>query len=345
MAKMREKAVVALVGEEDYLKNEELQSVLDYLSSQSGTETSEFNAKDATITAILDELRTYPFFNPRRAVVVRHADKLLPEGEELLLRYLESPAPFSTLILLFDSLDGRSRLAKALKKHGREVRFGHMREYQLPQWLSERAFRRYGKKLAPLDAGFMVEMVGVNPGLLDAELSKIASITAESKAISREDVESVVTRGRARTVFKLTESMERKQKVEALELLNDILSQGVYDDRTGSVSVESTGIAPYLLHMLNWSIGRLWKANHLLSGGKSEKEISAELKLHPAFRDKFLDNLRRLWPESECRRCHRELLATDRLIKSSGADRAAAHLESLILKICTRAMVQDTGGR
>lgn len=341
------KSVIALVGEEQYLKNEELRNTLESLSSEGSAEISEFDGREASVAAVFDELRTFPFLGTHRAVVIRNAQTMFSgdsSAEESLIRYLDNPVDFSTLILDFTALDGRSRLGKALKKLDAQIRFEHMREYQLPQWLAGRAQQRYGKRLNSADAAFMVEMVGANPGLLDSELSKIVSLAPESKAIRHEDVESVITRGRAQTIFKLTEQVEAKNTLEALRLLDDILSQGLYDERAGSVSKESTGIAPYLLHMLNWSLQRLWRAGRLLSEGKSEQEISDELKLHPRFKDRFLANLRRFWPLSECRRCHRELLLTDRQVKVS-ADRVSSLLETLVVQICTKPKVRGRAGQ
>jgi DNA polymerase III delta subunit len=170
--------------------------------------------------------------------------------------------------------------------------------------------------------------------LLDSELAKIASLDPQSSTIERRQIESVITRGRAQTIFKLTEQVEAKHKAKALRLLDDILSQGIYDERAGTVTTEGTGIVTYLLHMLNWSINRFWAANRLLSEEKSEKEIVSELKLHPRFSGQFFDNLRKLWPQSECRRCLHELLLADRLVKTSTGE-VSAVIESLTVSICT----------
>ena len=180
----------------------------------------------------------------------------------------------------------------------------------------------------------MVEMSGTDSGLLDSELGKIASLNPKSSTIEREEIESVISRGRAQTIFRLTEQIEAKHKAEALRLLDDILSQGIYDERAGTVTTEGTGIVTYLLHMINWSITRFWTANHLLSEKKTEKEIASELKLHPRFSGQFFDNLRQLWPHSECRRCLRELLLADRSVKTSTGEGPVV-LESLIVAICT----------
>lgn len=345
MAKTREKPVIVLVGDEEFLKSEKLKTISDQLSANASVEVGEFDAAETPIAAILDELRTYPFLSSSRLVVLRNADKLLESAEEPLVRYVERPVSFSTLVLDFSKLDGRSKLAKALKKHGSLLRLGHMREYQVPRWLMERAHKCYGKRLSNADASFMVEMVGASPGLLDSELSKIASLAGDSKAISRSDIEAVITRGRAQTIFKLTEQVEAKNKAEALKLLDDIISRGIYDERAGGVSTESAGIAPYLLHMLNWSLGRLWRTNRLLAEGESEQDVTDQLKIHPHFKERFLSNMRRFWPRSECRRCHRELLRTDRLIKASSGEQASVLLESLIVRMCSSVRAPDTTAR
>lgn len=333
MAKTRRIPVVVVIGEDDYLKNEGIRDVVDGLPDE-GVEVAEYDARETPLATILDEVRTYPFLHSERVVIVRNADILLPDAEKSLLRCLESPTDFSTLILDFASLDGRSKLARAVKAQGREIRVQRMREYQVPHWLVSRASSRYGKRLAEEDARFIVEMAGTDPGLLDSELAKVASLDPESKVMERGQIESVITRGRAQTVFKLTEQVEAKHRAEALRLLEDILSQGIYDERAGTVTTEGTGVATYLLHMLNWSITRLWTANRLLSLQKSEDEVASELKLHPRFARQFLDNLRKSWPGSECRRCLRELLLADRLVKSSPGEPSAV-LESLIAGICS----------
>ncbi len=333
MSKTEKTSVVAVVGDDEYLKNEEVKTAVEG-ASRPGAEVAEFDARETPLAAILDEFRTYPFLHSHRVVVVRNADLLLPDAEKALISCLENPTDFSTLILDFASLDGRSKLARALKANGKEVRVQRMREYQVPRWLVSRARSRYGKHLAESDARFMVEISGMDPGLLDSELAKIASLDPESKTIAREQIESVITRGRAQTVFKLTEQIEAKRKADALRLLDDILSQGIYDERAGTVTTEGSGIVTYLLHMLNWSITRFWSANRLLSESKSQEEVTSELKLHPRFAQQFFDNLKKLWPQSECRRCLHELLLADRSVKTSTGE-ASAVLESLIVGLCS----------
>ncbi len=345
MVKKKEKPVVALVGDDEFRKNEELQALTESLGPEKDLEISELDGRETELRTILDELRTYPFLKPHRLVVVRNADSLGEGAEEPLVRYVENPVAFSTLVLVYSKLDGRSRLAKALKKHGRDVRIEHMREYQVPQWLMARAPKRYGKRLSAKDAAFLVEMVGANPGLLDSELSKIVSLSPDSKAIRSQDIEAVVTRGRAQTIFKLTEQIENKKKPEALSLLDQIIEQGIYDERGGGISTESAGIAPYLLHMINWLLNRLSTANRLLAEDEPEEEVSTQLKLYPRMRARFFSNLRRSWPPPECRRCHRELLLTDRRVKASRLEEVHVLLETLVISLCSRPKAQDTGAR
>jgi len=343
MPKNNEMRVVALIGENTFLKEEKLRSIIDTLSLKGGVELTEFNGNDTTITMILDELRTYPFLNPQRIVVVRNAGILLPDAEEPLGRYVDNPADFSLLVLDFTKLDRRTALAKKLAKLGIERRFEQMREYELSQWMVSRAKSRYSKKLSKTDADFIVDMVGNNLGLLDSELAKIASLSPESGNIRRSEIENVVTRGRSRTVFMLTEAIENKNCPSALRLLEDILSCGIYDQRKGKTTAESAGIAPYIMHMLNWSIDRLWRANIMLSKGKSEQEIFDKLRIFGHHRKTFVVKLNNSWPLMECRRCHKALLNTDRMLKSSGSDNVSVLIETLLVCLCDGSKVQGTG--
>jgi DNA polymerase-3 subunit delta len=331
--------VIAIIGDEPYLKEEHIRSILDSVAPEGEAEITEFNGRETAIADILDELRTFPFFNSHRIVIVRNADALLTNHDESLSKYTENAASSSTLVLDFSTLDGKSKFAKMLKKHGKQIRVERMREYQVPRWLQNRASKKYGKKLRSTDAAFMVEIAGTNPGLLDSELAKIASLTAGSDSITRQHIDSVITRGRAQTVFKLTEQVEAKNKAGALKLLDEIFSQGIYDDRAGSTNSEGTGIVTYLLHMLNWSISRMWTANQLMEKGKPQDEIVSTLKLHQRFKDEFLSRLRKYWPLSECRRCFRELLAADRNVKKSMGNLNLI-LESLVVALCSQVMAQ-----
>jgi len=196
------------------------------------------------IPQALSVAQTQPFFAERRLVVVKDspvfsaARKKADEteageeeskgsaGEEQLIVYLKDPVPSTCLVFLCDdSVDSRKKVTKALIGTGGAVECKPYRPEDAVHWAATRSTGRYGKKLNDAAARLLVDKVGPDLRLIDNELQKLALYAGDGKAITVQDVDTLVG-GMAETeIFRLTEAVMLKDRAKAIELLARILRQ------------------------------------------------------------------------------------------------------------------------
>ncbi len=114
------KAVYWLEGEEDFYIDE----VMEYAEKKILTKAdAEFNlsifyGKDANWSDLVNACRRYPMFAGRQVVLLKEAQQM--RDIDKLEGYIEKPLTSTVLVISYKgkTLDGRSRLAKSIKKHG-----------------------------------------------------------------------------------------------------------------------------------------------------------------------------------------------------------------------------------
>ena len=122
-------------------------------------------------------------------------------------------------------------LAKLVDKVGLAIDCNALPEKQTTKviaWLTQYAARRCDAQLEPAAAHLLVELVGLEIGILTSELEKLAVYAGESKRIERADVARMVGAGRVETVWKALDAATTGQARVALELLDNLLAAGEF---------------------------------------------------------------------------------------------------------------------
>ena len=124
---------------------------------------------------------------------------------------------------------------------------------------------------------------------------------------------------------------ERKDAKSAVGLLIEILTQGARQ-RNSTVERDVGRIQEQVINVLRWTVNRLLRANFLLGKGVSQEEVAQRVRVSPYFADSFFAGLAR-FPESECFRCHSEIVAADLSLKSEDREPESV-LTALVLSLC-----------
>ncbi len=184
----------------------------------------------------LDRARNVPFFfSPWRLLVVEmnkpgQAD-LEKDEEDVLREFFAAPTPKTTLIVLFQGKLGKTKaLYKLFDSLPRTVvrveEMKSFKEYELGGWIAEAA-GRLGKKVAPDAAARLIEVVGADLRLLDAELEKLATYVGEKKLIELADVMAVSDWVKEFDEWEMTNALEAGQTGRAILILGKLLAEGV----------------------------------------------------------------------------------------------------------------------
>jgi DNA polymerase-3 subunit delta len=216
-----------LHGDELFLKR---QALLALRKRAVGTEAEDqapatYAGETATFAAVFDELRTVPFFAPRRMVHVQDADPFVSKYRSQLEKSIDKLPAGGVLILDVKTWAANTRLAKMVADAATLV-CKALAAYRLPPWCSDWAASQYQKQLPSAAANLLVEFVGTEMGLLDQEIQKLAVYVGDRKKIEEADVDKLVGNSRAESTWKIFDALAAGNARAALAILDRALEQG-----------------------------------------------------------------------------------------------------------------------
>ncbi|RUL83771.1 DNA polymerase III subunit delta [Tautonia sociabilis] len=220
--------VYAIFGDDAYLRREATRAIV-RAAMDGGEEelgVSRFPGAQAELAAVLDEVRTLPFLAPRRVAIVEDADPFVTAHRKELEAFAARPSPTGVLVLSVKSWPSNTKLAKLVEQHGVSVECKAPRESELAGWLSRLASTRWGLGFPADAARLLIELVGPEPGLLAAEVDKLASFVGEGKGIARDDVAKMVGAGRVLEVWDMIDRASSGDAPGALGVLDRLLASG-----------------------------------------------------------------------------------------------------------------------
>ncbi len=352
-----------ILGEDSYLAEEALEEIL---QRTVGAERDEgvrvFYGDESRWEEILAAARTGSLFVARRVIVVRRADELRYEregrataraslaGEEepdtpaaatakgrakseadAVCRYLDSPSPDATLVLLAAKPDRRrnpwKRLSAEAEVHSAEPKKGAaLRGYV------EEQLRRRGLGLDAQALKDLIDGVGQNLRRLMGELEKLQAWNADGKGpLTADDVHAVLGRGLARPLYLLADAVAARDLSGGLAKLEELLEGGEEGLR--------------ILSTIHRSLRQVRTAGALLAARVPRAEVGARLlPPHMQFKLDALLAAARRWPEADLRRALRATDRADRAVKT-GADVSTALVLTLVEACGGGAATSSSRGR
>ena len=269
---------------------------------------------------------TGSLFATRRAVVVRNADAIKGEGEELLA-YLEDPAPGVALVLMAVKPDKRKTLWKKIVDAATVVPAEPLKGAALRGRVRDEVRRR---KL-PLDQGAvdeLTEAVGQDLRRLMGELDKLEAFAGGSTdRLSADDVSKVLGRGLGQPIYRMSDALGERRPAVVLAQLEKLLDDG------------EAGLK--LLGALHRTLRQVRAARAMSDARVPPRAIAAELLPgNMAFKiDSLLASARR-WSDEDLKAGLVALDKADRGIKNGGD--AWAALSVAVVEACGRT---DPGAR
>lgn len=310
------KPVYVLHGSDAFLRDAARREILAQVVGDADPQlcVTTFDAA-APLADVLDELRTLPFLAPRRAVVVRDADPFVSNHRQALEKYLQAPADAACLILIVKSWPANTRLHRIVAKVGQAVSCSPPEGAGLAAWLRDAAARR-GKEIAPDAAALLIQWVGPDLALLDAEVEKLSLYVGDRRTISPDDAGKLVVAAAGPGAFELTNAITAADAKAALNALDGMLNTRGDEMKT--------------LGLIAWHLRRVLKAQQDLAAGRSEKD--ALPRMPAAARHAFLAMLGRR-PLRQLQADFRRLLRADLAVKSGVPPRAA--MQQLVIGLCS----------
>ncbi len=311
--------IYVIAGKDEPLVGVRYQELLDELldPQQRMTALLAVDGDEASISDVLDELRTTPFLADKRVVAVRSADGFISRYRAILEKYFEKPAPTGILVMTVSSWDARTRLAKMLPKVGTLVELKQPKRWELPGRLVQYTAAKYKARLNRDAAEMLVELAGDELAQLYNEIEKLVLFARDEKVIRADHVESLIGHHRIYGAFEAIDAMVSGNAAQAVKRLRNMLAE----DRSAEYKV----VGAFAFH-----VRRMFQAKALLEERTNPADIAKRLRIGYG-KDRFFAQLQRM-SLSQIGALLEELAAIDYATKT-GQAQAPVAIEQLVLRL------------
>lgn len=275
-------SVYLLVGKEDFLKDEfisKLRATL-FKNADAGLNWESFDAELSGFGPALEFLQTAPFLAEKRLAVLKNIDSLEEETKQSILRYVQTPSSTGVLVLDSDAANiKKDDFLKGLSEKTRFIPCYAPFDSELPGWVQSRV-KIYGKTLNTQAQNLLLECVGKDTRSLDAALDQLSVYVDPRNEISAEDVKKLLGHSAQADAFGLLEALIARRAQGALRILSDLRREGAR--------------APEIVGALSSQLEKLRQVKSLRMRGLGAEQIAAEMKLHPFFVRKTVEQADRV---------------------------------------------------
>jgi DNA polymerase-3 subunit delta len=233
---------------------------------------------------VLERAQTMPMLAPRQVIIVEDAETVEGLGdksrEEIvagLEKYLESPAPFTILLLEAAALDGRLRFSKVLTEKALLVKL-NIGGASAALLAAEMA-KELGVEIDREAAALLADILNGEPARMRIELEKLAAYVHGRGRIRAGDVETLVVAARKNTIWQLADMLAARRRNDALAFLDNLLREG--EQPAGLIGV------------LGWMYRTLIIARDL-PAGTSGFQAAGPLKMRPEAAEVAVRNAHRI---------------------------------------------------
>jgi len=181
-----------------------------------------FYGKDADWASVVNACRKYPMFSDRQIVILKEAQQM--KDIEKLEPYVQKPLASTIFIVGYKDkkLDGRSSLAKLVKKSA-YLNSEKIKDYQLAEWTSS-MIQTKKLQISPKALMLLLDHIGNDLTRLENEIEKLSLNLQETKNITEEDIETFIGISKEFNVFELESAIAKKTFPRQFALFN-ILKQ------------------------------------------------------------------------------------------------------------------------
>jgi DNA polymerase-3 subunit delta len=262
--------VYVVHGDEDFLKRQVVQALRTLVLGEGADDflLSAYAGDRVDYATVMDDLRTVPFFGPRRLILVENADAFVTQNRAALEKAVTQLPATGVLVLEVKTWTATTRLAKLIDDKATIVCKAPATA-RLTAWCVEWCQSRHGKQLTGPAAALLVALVGQEMGLLDQELQKLAVYIGKRARIGEEEVDKLVGRSQGENTWKIFDAIGAGDVRGALAILDRLLEQGEEPLK--------------MLGAFSMQLRRLAQAGRLVQQGKSMPAALEEVGVPPYF--------------------------------------------------------------
>ena len=216
-----------LQGDESFYIDEISNYIEDNILSEAevGFNLTVMYGKDCKMHEVLTNAKRFPMMAERQVVIVKEAHLLadfkVKGGRALLEAYVNNPLISTVLVFCYKygKLDGKTTLAKALKKNSIVLTSEKLRDYQVPKWILAYLSKK-GYKITELATQLLTDHIGSNLERLANEIDKLLINLAPDAIIDDTIIEKNIGISKDYNVFELQNAIMARDILKANKIIN-----------------------------------------------------------------------------------------------------------------------------
>ena len=220
-------SMYVLHGEESFFIEEIYKEIISNVVDEASKDFNEtiLYGRDADLSDILAAARRFPMMSDRQLVLVKEAQELKcwkrKDELEKLAAYAESPVKSTVLVFCYmnKKIDGRSKAVKTLSKNGILFLSDKIRDYKLPQWISE-YITSVKLSIDSQSSTLLAEYLGNDLSKVVNEITKLKISLPEGSTITSEIIEKHIGISKDYNVFELQRALGTKNIDKASRIVN-----------------------------------------------------------------------------------------------------------------------------
>ena len=306
-----------LYGTEPFLINEAKEKLMANVLTEEEMEFdfSSYDLEEASVDEAIEDAETLPFMGDKKLIMLHNpvfltalkAKEKVTHDLKKLEAYVENPAPFTVLVFTgeYEKLDERKKLVKLLKKNAEVLEAKPLEEKSLKKWVKNRA-TSLDVMIEERAIDLLRQLAGNDLMILSEEISKLELYAADSKRITEDAVEKLISRSLEQNIFALVDKVVKRDIKEALRIFYDLLKQNEEPIK--------------ILAVLSGQFRLIYQVKELTARGYGQKQIAGMLKVHP-YRVKLAAGQAGSFSSGDLIRIMDMLAESDLKLKSTGMDK------------------------
>jgi DNA polymerase-3 subunit delta len=214
------KPIYWLEGEEPYF----IDKIIDFAEhhilseNEASFNLTVFYGRDADWAAVVNACMRYPMFAERQVVLLKEGQQM--KDIEKLESYVNKPLLSTVFVVAYKDkkVDGRTNLAKYLKKNGEVFFSKKIYESQLPEWTKNMVLAK-GYEITPTALQLLVENTGNDLSRLENEVEKVVINLGNIKTIDENAIEKYVGISKEFNAFELQTAIAKKDLAKAIRII------------------------------------------------------------------------------------------------------------------------------
>ncbi|MDD3392408.1 MAG: DNA polymerase III subunit delta [Bacilli bacterium] len=263
--------IYLIYGNNNFLINKEIKKIIANNSIEN-ININKFDLSEVPFIDVFTDFETISLFEDNKITIVDNSliftsnSKITfsDDDEKKLLSYIDNPNPHTIVIFTVNNekLDERKKITKAIKN-----------KYQIIECNKIDNINNYvmnlfsGYQIDNNTIKLLIDRVGIDLGMIEQEIVKIKLYKDNETIITIDDINNLTTKNINTDIFNFIETIILRKKMQALEIYNEFIKMGEEPIK--------------VISMLASNIRIIYQTKELTKKGYSEKDIAAELDIHP----------------------------------------------------------------